>query len=119
MSTTLDVRPSTLDGIKRKAKRITGQNPNITHLAALELSAKQSGYESYQHARKALQGRLRSPLLHSIYLSAYWRDSLTKPRTAGLEILEIKLPRPLPDFLAKHQCHSAQNLQGFFVESLV
>lgn len=112
-----DVRPSTLFGIKRKAKRIARLSPDITHLMALDLSAKQSGYESFHHARRALQAGLKPPPLHSIFLSAYWRDSSTRPRSAGLEILEIKLQRPLPDFLAKHQCHFAQNLKGFFMES--
>lgn len=117
MSIIPDVRPSTLSGIKRKAKRINRLSPELTHLEALDLSAKQSGYESFHHARRALQAGLKLPPLHSIYLSAYWRDSSTTPRSAGLEILEIKLWRPLSDFLGKHQCHFAQNLQGFFVES--
>ncbi|EPA96849.1 DUF5623 domain-containing protein [Pseudomonas sp. G5(2012)] len=117
MSTIPDVRPSTLSGIKRKAKRINGLNPEIVYRVALDLSAKQSGYESYHHARRVLQAGLSAPSLHSIYLSAYWRDSSTKPRSTGLEVLGIKLRRPLTDFLGKHQCHFAQNLQGFFVES--
>ncbi|MBT2298216.1 DUF5623 domain-containing protein [Pseudomonas fluorescens] len=115
MSITLNACPSTLDGIKRKAKRI-GREHQLPHLAALELAAKQSGYESYQHARKTLQNELRAPLLHSIFLSAYWRDSSTEPRSNGLEILEVKLPRPLLNFLSKHQCDYAQGLKAFFVE---
>ncbi|POA17267.1 DUF5623 domain-containing protein [Pseudomonas sp. FW300-N1A1] len=118
MSTISNVRPSTLAGIKRTATRINGKNPEIIYMQALELAARQSGFESYQHARKSLKAGFKIPVLHSVYFSAYWRDSSTKPRTAGLETLEIKLPRPLPDFLGKHQCHFAQNLQGFFVESL-
>lgn len=118
MSTIPSVRPSTLKGIKRTATRIIGQNPDIPRHVALDLSAKQSGFEGYQHARKSLNAGFKILVLHSVYLSAYWRDNSTKPRTAGLEILEIKLPRPLADFLAKHQCHHAQNLQGFFVESV-
>lgn len=115
MSTTLDVPPSTLDGIKRQAK-VIGRRNQITHLAALDLSAKQSGFESFQHARKALHRGFRASQLHSIFLSGYWRDSSIKPRSSGLEILEIKLPRPLLSFLSKHQSRFAQNLQGFFVE---
>lgn len=117
MSTTLDFCPSNLDGIKRQAKRIERINKELTHLAALDLVAKQSGYESYQHARKSLQAGLTTTLKFSIFLSVYWRDSSTSPRSNGLEILEVKLPRPLLDFLSKRHCSYAQGLKAFFVES--
>lgn len=115
MSTTLDVRPSTIDGIKRKAKSI-GRKTQISHLMALDIAAQQSGYDNFHHARRALQRGLDSPALHSIFISAYWRDTSTKPASAGLEVLEIRLPRPVMLFLTKHQCSYARNLQGFFVE---
>ncbi|WP_454868478.1 DUF5623 domain-containing protein [Pseudomonas farris] len=115
MSTTLDARPSTIGGIKRKAKTI-GRTNQIPHTKALDIAAQQSGFGSYQHAQKALQRGQRAPLLHSIFLSAYWRDSSIKPSSSGLETLEIKLPRPLLSFFSKNQCGFAQNLQGFFVE---
>lgn len=85
-------------------------------MTALDLVAKQAGYECYQHARKVLQAGLKAPLQFSIFLSAYWRDSSTKPRANGLEILEIKLPRTLLNFLSKRHCDHAQGLQAFYVE---
>ncbi|MCW2097949.1 UNVERIFIED_ORG: hypothetical protein EDF86_1759 [Pseudomonas psychrophila] len=115
MSTIPDVRPSTLDGIKRKAKCI-GRDTKISHLAALDVSARHSGYENFHHARKAIQSGQQEHLLHSIFLSVYWHDTSTKAGAAGLEILEVQLPRPLSSFLSKRQCSYAQNLQGFFVE---
>lgn len=115
MSTTLDVSPSTIDGIKRKAKSI-GRKTQISHLMALDIAAQQSGYDNFHHARRALQRGLDGPPLHSIFISAYWRDTSTKPASAGLEVLEIRLPRPLMLFLTKHQCGYARNLQGFFIE---
>ncbi|NMZ34011.1 DUF5623 domain-containing protein [Pseudomonas proteolytica] len=115
MSTIPNVSPSTLDGIKRKAKSF-GRENNLSHLAALDVVAQQSGYDNFHHARRALQRTQGVPSLHSIFLSAYWSDASAKPRSAGLEILEIKLPRPLTSFLSKHQCGHAQNLQGFFAE---
>lgn len=115
MSITLDVRPSTIRGIKRKAKTI-GRTSRISHTKALDVAAQQSGFEGYQHAQNVLERGQRTPLLHSIFLSAYWRDSSTRPSPSGLETLEIKLPRPLTSFLSKHQCGFAQNLQGFFAE---
>lgn len=117
MSTTLDFCPSNLDGIKRQAKRVERINKELTHLAALDLVARRSGYESYQHARKSLQAGFTTPLQFSIFLSVYWRDSSTAPRSNGLEILEVKLRRPLLDFLSKRHCSYAQGLKAFFVES--
>ena len=115
MSTIPDVRPSTLDGIKRKAKSI-GRKTKIPHLAALDVSARHSGFENFHHARKAFESGQERNQLHSIFLSAYWHDTSTKPSSAGLETLEIQLPKPLSSLLSKHQCSYAQNLQGFFVE---
>ncbi|MFL9676065.1 DUF5623 domain-containing protein [Pseudomonas marginalis] len=115
MSTIPNVSPSTIDGIKRKAKSL-GRENNLSHLSALDVVAQQSGYDNFHHARRALQRTQGIPSLHSIFLSAYWSDASTKPRSAGLEILEIRLPRPLTAFLSKHQCGYAQNLQGFFAE---
>lgn len=117
MSATPGVPASTLDGIKRKAKAI-GREAQLSHLAALNASARHSGFESFQHARKAIERGRRPPHQHSIFLSAYWRDSSVSPRTSGVETLEIKLSRPLLSFLSKHQCDYARNLKGFFVEYL-
>lgn len=114
MSTTLDVRASTLPGIKRKAKSL-GRDHNLPHRAALDASARLSGFESFQHAQKVLQRDQRVHRMHSIFLSAYWRDSTVRP-SSGLEILELKLPRPLAEFLSRYQCGFTQNLQGFFFE---
>ncbi|MEL7936417.1 DUF5623 domain-containing protein [Pseudomonas delhiensis] len=113
------VQPSTLAGISRLAKAIKKQD-QITHLAALEIAAQRAGYQNYQHARHALnrdQAPLHGQLVHRIYLSAYWRDSSSKPRQSGLETIRIELPRPLAEFLKRHQIHRARNLEGFFLES--
>lgn len=115
MSSIPNVSPSTLDGIKRKAKAI-GRERQLARYVALDISARQSGYESYQHARKAIRRDQQPTSLHSIFLSAYWRDMSTVPRTSGLEILELRLPRSLTSFLSKHQCSFARNLGGFFAE---
>lgn len=115
MSTIPDASPSTIDGIKRKAKSV-GRQKQIPHLMALDVVAQQSGYESFHHARRSLQRTEDGPPRHSIFISAYWRDTSTKPVSAGLEVLEIMLPRPLMHFLSKHQCSYARNLEGFFIE---
>ncbi|QQE90096.1 DUF5623 domain-containing protein [Azotobacter chroococcum] len=112
------VPPSTLPGIKRLAKSIRKQD-QIPHLEALNKAAQSSGYENYHHARHVLE-RAMGPMplkqSYSIYLSAYWSDMSTKPAAAGLETLRIELPKPLLSILQKHQCGSARNLEGFFIE---
>lgn len=110
-----ETQPSTLRGIKRKAK-VIGRSGHM-HLKALDIAAQASGFENFHHARHALTNpSSQKPHGHSVFISAYWRDTKTKPSTAGLETLEITLPRKLLDFLAKHQCAQGQNLQGFWIE---
>ena len=47
------IRPTTLDGIKRLAKRI-GRSRGVQHAKALEIAAAQAGYESFHAARTEL-----------------------------------------------------------------
>jgi hypothetical protein len=110
--------PSTVSGIKRLAKAICRQD-QIPHFQALDEVAQRCGYENYHHARRSLErAEAVSPFKHShsIFLSAYWRDRSKKPVEAGLETLKIELPSPLLSFLLKHQCSSARNLEGFYIE---
>lgn len=112
------VLPSTLSGFKRLAKSICRQD-QIPHFQALDVVAQRCGYENYHHARRILErAEAVFPFKHShcIFLSAYWRDASKKPVEAGLETLKIELPRPLLSFLLKHQCSSARNLEGFYIE---
>lgn len=109
--------PQTLRGIKRKAKTLKG--PDVTHLQALDLAAQASGYQDFHHARRALDKLVAEvPLLHSIYLSAYWHDRNKKPSEAGLEVIRVDLPRPMLSFLTKYQVAFARNLSGFRVADI-
>lgn len=54
MSTTPVVPPSTLRGIKRKAKSIARLR-QISHSEALDIAAMESGYENFRHAQRALK----------------------------------------------------------------
>lgn len=47
------LKPKTLDGIKKLAKKI-GRADGIPHNKALEIASRQAGYENFQHARKQL-----------------------------------------------------------------
>jgi len=110
--------PSTVSGIKRLAKSICRQD-QIPHFQALDEVAQRCGYENYHHARRSLERAEAVSLFkhsHSIFLSAYWRDTSKKPVEAGRETLKIELPSPLLSFLLKHQCSSARNLEGFYIE---
>ena len=112
------VLPSTIPGIKRLAKS-TGRQNDIPHFPALDVVAQRCGYDSFHHARRALERSdtvVKAAVSYSIFLSAYWRDTQKKPVDAGLETLRIELPRPLTSFLKKHECGSARNLDGFFME---
>ncbi len=46
-------RPTTLAALKRLTKQIAKRD-GVTHTQALELAAKQAGYENFAHARKFL-----------------------------------------------------------------
>jgi len=48
-----DVKPTTLEGVKRLAKQIK-KDTGVTHSAALEEAAKAAGYENYQAAIRGL-----------------------------------------------------------------
>lgn len=109
--------PKTLRGIKRKAKTLKG--PEVTHLQALDLAAQDSGYQSFHHARRVLEKLAAElPMLHSIYLSAYWHDRNQKPSKAGLEVIRVDLPRPMLSFITRYQVDVARNLSGFRVADL-
>ncbi|WP_234451876.1 hypothetical protein [Pseudomonas sp. MF6776] len=54
MSTTPVVPPSTLRGIKRKAKSVARLR-QISHSEALDIAALESGYENFRHAQRALK----------------------------------------------------------------
>lgn len=50
---TLKVRPSSIDGIKRLAKRIASEK-SLKHTAALEEAARIAGYQTFLHAKRSL-----------------------------------------------------------------
>lgn len=47
------IKPSTLNGVKQLAKKIS-KAEGIPHTKALDVAARQAGYENYRHARKEL-----------------------------------------------------------------
>ena len=90
----LDLRPTTLDGIKRLATRLKKAD-GIPHHEALDRVARQAGYENFAHASNALSGALavapRSKRPHDVFLTAYWHAA---DGTAGRVTLQTALDRP-------------------------
>lgn len=113
--------PKTIKGVKKRAKKIC--LPGQKHAEALDIVARQLGYRDYFQAQQMLASGDVLPEAalnqnqHSVFLSAYWRDTDTKPRSAGCETLEIILPRPLNAIVSKHQATYARNLEGFRQEA--
>lgn len=50
------IKPTTLNGVKQLAKKIK-QAQGIGHTVALDVAARQAGFENYQHARSRLPER--------------------------------------------------------------
>lgn len=117
-----DTLPKTIQGIKKRAKKIC--LPGQKHVETLDIVARELGYRDYYQAQHMLASGEVLPETavhqsrHSVFLSAYWRDTDTKPRSAGCETLEVFLPRPLNTIVSKHQTSYARNLEGFRQEAL-
>lgn len=113
--------PKTIQGVKKRAKKIC--LPGQKHTEALDIVARELGYRDYRQAQQKLASGdvwLETALhhsRHSVFLSAYWRDADTKPRSAGCETLEVVLPRSLNTIVSKHQAAYARNLEGFRQEA--
>ena len=111
--------PKTIQGIKRKAKKIGV--PGQKHSEALDIVAREMGYRDYRQAQQALASSEGFSEVNQtgypVYLCAYWRNTDTTPRSVGCETLRVYLPRPMNDFVSKHQATYARNLEGFRQEA--
>ncbi|KJK14260.1 hypothetical protein UB46_38950 [Burkholderiaceae bacterium 16] len=57
-----NVKPSTLDGIKRLAKSIKRERGS-DHIPALDVAARESGYQNFKHASTSLRSTPASPYI--------------------------------------------------------
>jgi hypothetical protein len=119
--TTTSIRPSTLDGIKQLAKKISRER-HIRHTLALDEASRQAGFENLVHAKRQLHGA-QSARRFAVFLSVHWanrRPSKSEPLPpgprAGREILCVELSRRLPEIVAKHRVGYGRGLQGFRME---
>ncbi len=118
---TASIRPSSVDGIKQLAKKISREQ-NIPHTRALDDASRQAGFENFVHAKRQLLGAV-APHGFPIFLSIHWvapRRRKDEPRPdgpwAGREILRVELSRPLPEIVAKHRVGHGRGLHGFRME---
>lgn len=105
----IPVAPSSLNGIKRRAKSL-GRERKIPHHEALDLVAGEAGFQNIRHAQNHF-AKLK-PLLYTAYLTAYWSEG----RTRGRETLTVQIPCPLTDIVARHQLQT-RSLWSFRLES--
>lgn len=103
-----DIRPSTVVGIKRLARRIS-KAEGVPHKEALERAARAASFENLKHAKAVLAAAPR-PQAHQLFLTAYWTDRETY--AIGRETLEIWLSKPLLDLCTKSEMRIVRGLDG-------
>lgn len=108
-----NVRPSSIDGIKRLAKQIK-KDGGIQHAAALDEAARAASFENFKHARRSLssQSSLTASKNH-LFITIYWQE--TKPYRQGRETLQIDLSKPLLELCSKSELKMARGLWGRLV----
>lgn len=105
-----------LDEIGRIARLLKKQSP-IQHALALDIAAKQLGYQNIRHAQNAAktnpsltrQSVLTLPAGFPITVGKYWVDRDLGVR--GREILEVVLSRPLDEISSMSRLNLARGLQ--------
>lgn len=113
---TVPIRPSTLDGIKRLAKSLKNER-NVQHVRALDDAAKEAGFQNFRHASNVLRTASKPESPHSshrIFLTAYWKDS--ENGTNGRETLTIWLLSRWGDLIKPLQFQNHRALVNFRAE---
>lgn len=130
---TASIRPSSLDGLKKLAKKLK-QERGIPHTEALELASRQAGYQSFVHARRSFADATGGTAAASypVFLTAHWYERRAgannssglnvnaldgaPSRRAGRELLQIRLSRPLPSIVTKQRVGKTRGLGTFVME---
>ncbi|MDX4955453.1 DUF5623 domain-containing protein [Delftia acidovorans] len=109
----LNTPPSTVDGLKRRAKKLSKALGIPLHQAQAH-AAVVCGYQTFSHALKSLSGKPSAgnvpinSLKHRIYVSAWWTNKQTGQ--SGREVWWIDLSAPYSQLLTPAQ----MRLQGAF-----
>ncbi len=109
-----NIRPSTIEGIKRLANSIKKER-GIKHLIALDEVARLAGFENFRHAGNVLppskEKRSSVRPQHRVFLTVYWREKKTDAR--GRETLELNLDTPWSELILPAQLENHRALVHF------
>lgn len=108
-----DVRPTTIESIKRLAKTLKKADA-ISHHDALDLAAKRAGYECFHHARNQLTIAVAKPFPFQVFVTAYWDDG---EGSKGRETRTIGLSVPLRDIAMRGKIAGYYRLRHFRIDA--
>lgn len=93
-----NIRPSTLEGVKRLATQIKKER-GIKHADALDLAARAASCENFRHALHVLPSNDGTQARHMVLLTVYWYDKAKYQ--SGRETLLVNLSKPILDICSK------------------
>lgn len=94
-----DVRPTTLDGVKRLAVQLRKER-GLKHSSALDLAARAANCSNFRNAQAVLPLRRAAPAQPYVLLTIYWCDKDNR-YAIGRETLRVPLSRPLLEICGK------------------
>jgi hypothetical protein len=104
------IRPTSIVGIKRLARNIKGER-GIPHHEALNVAARQAGFESFRHAQNRRPGEgptAAKAARHRLYLTGFWKDRDSGAR--GRETTWVDLSLPWSDLVTSAQMRNQRSL---------
>jgi hypothetical protein len=110
---THDIRPSSLDGIKRLAK-ILKRKQQLSHARALDEAAKAAGFQNLRHAQNSLPSPTGRAEKYPLYITAYWQ---TKEGQRGRETLLVHMREPWCELLKARQLARCRELRHFRIDA--
>lgn len=108
-----EIRPSSIDGIKRLAKSIKVAQ-GIQHTEALDVAARAAGYQNYRHASNVLSkvnSDNRIDPGHRVFITASWLNQ--KDGSEGREMLTVMLTTPWNELITVPQFDYHRAFNGF------
>lgn len=109
-----NIHPSTIGGIKRRAKQIKKAN-GVTHHEALDIAAQSASFENFAHARNQLQNSKKIQSGYQLFFTVYWNDR--QSYKSGREVLEIELAMPLLEIATNRELKRSNGLSWFRLAS--
>lgn len=94
-----EVRPTTLDGVKRLAVQLRKER-GLKHSSALDVAAQAANCTNFRNAQNVLPLRRGSPVKPYVLLTLYWYDKDQRYRI-GRETLRVPLSQPILETCCK------------------